>query len=97
MPIAEAWARPFFSGASRAMSLPAGRTRRSLLYLSLSTLPTATAMLKPDVPVSYAVIVSVSGSFMPCADAPVVAIAAASATPVTMMDLRIMRFLPWLK
>ena len=50
--MAEACARPAFSGARRAMSLPAGSTRRSLWCFSFIILPTATAMLKPDVPVS---------------------------------------------
>src|SRR5262245_45132907 len=62
MPMAEACARPVLMGVRRATSLPAGRTRRSVLCWSLNILPTATAMLKPDVPVSYAVKVSVGGS-----------------------------------
>ena len=52
MPMAEACARLAFSGARRATSLPAGSTRTSEPCLSLSALPTATAMLKPDEPVS---------------------------------------------
>jgi hypothetical protein len=51
-PIAEDTARPARSGASRATSLPAGSTRTSVPYLSFIILPTATAMLKPAVPVS---------------------------------------------
>src|SRR3954469_2502001 len=56
------------SGCRRATSLPAGSTRASVPYLSLYILPTATAMLKPDVPVSYAVIVMLGGNFT-CATA----------------------------
>ena len=52
MPMAEACARLALSGASRATSLPAGSTRTSLPFLSFSDLPTATAMLKPEEPVS---------------------------------------------
>ncbi len=51
-PIAETWARPAFSGASRAMSLPPGSTRTSVPCLSFIILPIATAMLNPDEPVS---------------------------------------------
>ena len=58
---------PFNAAGVPAMSLPAGRTRMSLEYFSLNTLPTATAMLKPEVPVSYAVSVSVPGSLTSCA------------------------------
>src|SRR6266403_2632896 len=51
-PIAETVARPARTGARRATSLPAGRTRTSVPYLSFIILPTATEMLKPAVPVS---------------------------------------------
>ena len=66
----EATARPERSGCRRATSLPAGSTRTSVPYLSFIILPIATVMLKPAVPVSYAVIVSVGGS-LTCAEASV--------------------------
>ena len=51
-PIADIGARLARIGARRATSLPAGSTRTSVPYLSLIILPTATAILKPAVPVS---------------------------------------------
>ena len=42
-PMAEACARPARSGPSRATSLPAGNTRRSVPYLFFRIWPTATA------------------------------------------------------
>src|SRR5574341_792004 len=59
MPMADACARPPFSGASRATSLPAGSTRTSVPCLSFIALPTATAMLKPDEPVWVQVVLPV--------------------------------------
>ncbi len=50
--IADITARLARSGARRATSLPAGSTRTSVPYLSFIILPTPTAMLKPEVPVS---------------------------------------------
>src|SRR6476661_7367299 len=61
-PIADITARLARNGASRATSLPAGSTRTSVEYLSFIILPTPTAMLKPAVPVSYAVTTMVGGS-----------------------------------
>ena len=52
MPLAEICARPVFSGAIRAVSLPAGRTRKSTPSRALSIWPTATIWLKPFEPVS---------------------------------------------
>jgi hypothetical protein len=51
-PIEDTWALPDLSGARRATSLPAGSTRISVPAFSLNALPTATVMLKPEVPVS---------------------------------------------
>jgi hypothetical protein len=78
-PMPEATARPARSGCRRATSLPAGSTRTSVPCLSFIILPMATVMLKPAVPVSYAVIVSVCGSLV-CAEAPLAITVPAKAT-----------------